>query len=89
MKIWSNKFFQSIVFVFITISFGIVMSRLDTLQLVLERSYTVIDKSVTDSLVKDVKTIRIIGAIIWAITIGLYNNFIHTINKKNSDNIKL
>ena len=81
-KIWGYKVIQCVVFIFIVSSFGIVSSKLSVLQLILEHPNTVIDSAVAIDLIKDIKVIKIIGIIIWAILIGLYSNFIYSINKE-------
>lgn len=81
-KIWKYKIFQFIIFILIAGSLGIITSNLKTLQFVLQNGNLSLAKDVTENLIKDIKAIRITAIILWALVIGLYSNFIYSINSK-------
>lgn len=81
IRIWRYKLFQSMVFILIALSLGIVTSRLETLQFLFENGNLGIGNDVVNSLIKDIKIIRIVAIILWGLVLGLYSNFIYSINK--------
>lgn len=81
IRIWRYKLFQSMVFIFIALSLGIITSRLETLQFLFENGNLGIENDVVNSLIKDIKIIRIVTIILWGLVLGLYSNFIYSINK--------
>lgn len=81
IRIWRYKLFQSMVFILIALSLGIVTSRLETLQFLFENGNLGIENDVVNSLIKDIKIVRIVTIILWGLVLGLYSNFIYSINK--------
>lgn len=81
IRIWRYKLFQSMVFIFIALSLGIITSRLETLQFLFKNGNLGIENDVVNSLIKDIKIIRIVTIILWGLVLGLYSNFIYSINK--------
>lgn len=81
IRIWRYKLFQSMIFIFIALSLGIITSRLETLQFLFKNGNLGIGNDVVNSLIKDIKIIRIVAIILWGLVLGLYSNFIYSINK--------
>lgn len=81
-KIWRYKSVQFIVFIVIASSLGIIISNLETLQFVLQNGNLTLENDIVKHLIKDVKTVRITAVILWGLAIGLYLNFIYSINSK-------
>ena len=81
-KIWRYKLVQCIVFILIAASLGIITSNLETLQLILQNGKLTLENDVIEHLIKYVKTVRITSIILWGLAIGLYSNFIYSINSK-------
>lgn len=86
-KLWRSKIFQWTVRIFIIVSMVMVADRLHTLKYFLENGFMTVEGISAESLVKDIKVIQVIGAIIWALAIGLYNNFTGEINRQNTKSI--
>ncbi len=81
-KIWRHKLFQGIVFILIASSLGIVTSRLETLQFLFENGHLAIENDIAIHLIEDIKIVRIVVITLWALVIGLYLNFIYSINSQ-------
>ena len=81
-KIWRYKSVQFIVFILIASSLGIIISNLETLQFVLKSGNLAIENDVVKYLIKYIKTVQITAVILWVFAIGLYLNFIYSINSK-------
>jgi hypothetical protein len=79
-KVWNNKIFQAIVFVLIAATIGIIHSKISSLQFVLENA-GIIDNSVSESLISDIKLTKVLVLIIGGIAVGLYGNFTYSINR--------
>lgn len=83
-KLWRNKIFQWAIRILIIVSMVMVADRLHTLKFIIESGHITMEGISAESLVKDIKVIQIIGAIIWTVAIGSYNYFIDSINKENT-----
>lgn len=79
-RIWNNKIFQAVVFVLIAATIGIIHTKLNSLQFVLENA-GIIESSVSESLINDVKLTKVLVLVIGGIAVGLYGNFTYSINR--------
>lgn len=84
-KLWENKIVQWAVRIFIIVSMVTVADKLHEFMYLLENGFMTVEGISTESLIKDIKMIQIIGAVIWAIAIGSYNYFIDSINKEKTE----
>lgn len=81
-RVWRYKSFQFIVFILIALLLGTVTRRLDTLQFLFENGHLAIKNDINIHLIKDIKIIRIVVITLWGLSLGLYSNFIYSINKQ-------
>ena len=79
-KVWNNRIFQAIVFVLIASTIGIIYTKISSLQFVFENA-GIIESSVSESLISDVKLTKLLVLIIGGIAVGLYGNFTYSINR--------
>lgn len=79
-KLWKNKIFQVVFFILIASTVGIIYAKISSIQFLLG-NWDIIDSSFTLGLVKDIKFIKILVLTIWGVAMGLYINFIYSINK--------
>ncbi|ERK30596.1 hypothetical protein [Clostridium intestinale] len=79
-RVWNNKMFQAVVFVLIAVTIGIIHSKISSLQFVLENA-GIIDNSISESLISDIKLTKVLVLIIGGIAVGLYGNFTYSINR--------
>lgn len=81
-KIWRYKSVQCIIFILIVSSLGIITSNLKTFQIVLQNGNLTLEKDVIEYLIRDIKVVQITVVILWGLVMGLYINFIYSINSK-------
>lgn len=79
-RVWNSKIFQAVVFVLIAATTGVIYSKISSLQFVLENA-GIIDNSVSESLISDIKLTKVLVLIIGGIAIGLYCNFTYSLNR--------
>lgn len=79
-RVWNSKIFQAVVFVLIAATTGVIYSKISSLQFVLENA-GIIDNSVSESLISDIKLTKVLVLIIGGIAVGLYGNFTYSINR--------
>lgn len=79
-RVWNNKVFQAVVFVLIAATIRIIHSKISSLQFVLENA-GIIDNSISESLISDIKLTKVLVLIIGGIAVGLYGNFTYSINR--------
>lgn len=79
-RVWNNRVVQAVVFVLIAATIGIIHSKISSLQFVLENA-GIIDNSVSESLISDIKLTKVLVLIIGGIAVGLYGNFTYSINR--------
>ena len=81
-KIWRYKSVQFIIFILIASSLGIITSNLKTFEIVLQNGNLTLEKDVIEYLIRDIKVVRMTAVILWGLVMGLYINFIYSINIK-------
>lgn len=81
-KIWRFKSVQCIIFILIASSLGIIISNLKTFQIVLQNGNLTLEKDVIEYLIRDIKVVQITVVILWGLVMGLYINFVYSINSK-------
>lgn len=79
-RVWNNRVVQAVVFVLIAATTGVIYSKISSLQFVLENA-GIIDNSVSESLISDIKLTKVLVLIIGGIAVGLYGNFTYSINR--------
>lgn len=85
-KIWRYKLVQWVIFILITLLIGIISSKLDTIQFILQNGNLDLKNIISISLIKYIKTVQILSIILGGIVIGLYSNFIYSINNEIKEN---
>ncbi|MBS5936752.1 hypothetical protein [Clostridium sp.] len=81
-KIWRYKSVQFIIFILIASSLSIITGNLKTFEIVLQNGNLTLEKDVIEYLIRDIKVVRMTAVILWGLVMGLYINFIYSINIK-------